>query len=83
MTLLERNGTMSKMKALLSILLVGAAWASVAMATKVPRDVTLCHKGKTIVVSGKELRAHMAHGDCLRRCEWGCPEPHPVPWATD
>lgn len=32
------------------------------------RRVPVCHKGKTIFVGGAQLKAHLAHGDCLGSC---------------
>lgn len=65
---------MSKMKALLAILLVGAFCMSVAMAAK-PKtppngewSVTICHRQKLLTVRNKHrLMAHLHHGDTLPR----------------
>lgn len=57
-----------KTKALLAILLVGAAWASVATATKPYQTRTVCHRGKTLQVSKHAVYAHMGHGDLYGPC---------------
>jgi ABC-type phosphate transport system substrate-binding protein len=33
-----------------------------------PGPVTICHKGKTITVSGSSLQMHLAHGDTTGPC---------------
>jgi hypothetical protein len=44
---------------------VGAALAEYEYG---PGPVTICHKGKTIVVSGSSLAMHLGHGDKLGPC---------------
>jgi hypothetical protein len=45
---------------------------------KKSKKVKVCHKGKTIEVSKKALKAHLKHGDTLGEC----PKPTPTPTAT-
>lgn len=33
-----------------------------------PGPVTICHKGKTITVSGSSVENHLAHGDTIGPC---------------
>jgi hypothetical protein len=33
-----------------------------------PGPVTICHKGKTITVSGSSLAMHLGHGDTIGPC---------------
>jgi hypothetical protein len=33
-----------------------------------PGPVTICHKGKTITVSGSSVESHLAHGDTRGPC---------------
>lgn len=56
---------MSKMKALLAILLVGAFAASAAVAFHGgPHYHWVCHKGKPLLTRGpKDYKAHLGHGD--------------------
>lgn len=59
---------MSMTKAFLAILLVGAAWASVATATKAQQPGgwklrPICHKGRMIYVAKHAISAHLQHGD--------------------
>jgi hypothetical protein len=35
-----------------------------------PRKVQICHKGKTICVSYHSLKAHLAHGDYIGKCDY-------------
>lgn len=43
----------------------------VVLAAALP-NVTICHKGNTIVVDANSLPAHLAHGDTLGTCDNVC-----------
>lgn len=46
----------------------GSTGEGVISLTDIPNTITLCHKGKTISVSGCAMAAHLAHGDVLGSC---------------
>lgn len=73
---------MSKTKALLAILLVGAAWASVATRAERPPgdrwEFKVCHRGKLLTIRNKHrLTAHFRHGDTLPKDDQYCPAIQP------
>lgn len=74
---------MSKMKALLAILLVGVACASIAKAKRPgagTRTFWVCHKGQPLEVgSYRAAMKHREHGDSLPIYSPTCPWPPTSP----